>query len=309
MGSSSLYDIIILGSGPAGLTAAIYAGRAMLKTIVIGGTQRGGQLMLTSEVENYPGFPEGIQGPELMINMRKQAEKFGAEFVDDDASSVDFSSRPFKVYVGEEVYESRAVIIATGSSARWLGLDSEARLRGRGVSACAVCDGFFFRDKEVVVVGGGDSAIRDALFLTNIARKVYVIHRRDKLRAEKILQERAFKNSKIEFIWSSVVTEILGEEFVSGVKIKNLLTNQERVLKCDGVFIAIGHRPNTSLFEGVIELDERGYIKRYGETRTNIEGVFCAGDVADPKYKQAITAAASGCKAAIDATDFLEKIP
>ncbi len=309
MGSSSLYDIIILGSGPAGLTAAIYAGRAMLKTIVIGGTQRGGQLMLTSEVENYPGFPEGIQGPELMINMRKQAEKFGAEFVDDDASSVDFSSRPFKVYVGEEVYESRAVIIATGSSARWLGLDSEARLRGRGVSACAVCDGFFFRDKEVVVVGGGDSAIRDALFLTNIARKVYVIHRRDKLRAEKILQERAFKNSKIEFIWSSIVTEILGEEFVSGVKIKNLLTNQERVLKCDGVFIAIGHRPNTSLFEGVIELDERGYIKRYGETRTNIEGVFCAGDVADPKYKQAITAAASGCKAAIDATDFLEKIP
>lgn len=309
MGSSSLYDIIILGSGPAGLTAAIYAGRAMLKTIVIGGTQRGGQLMLTSEVENYPGFPEGIQGPELMINMRKQAEKFGAEFVDDDASSVDFSSRPFKVYVGEEVYESRAVIIATGSSARWLGLDSEARLRGRGVSACAVCDGFFFRDKEVVVVGGGDSAIRDALFLTNIARKVYVIHRRDKLRAEKILQERAFKNSKIEFIWSSIVTEILGEEFVSGVKIKNLLTNQERILKCDGVFIAIGHRPNTSLFEGVIELDERGYIKRYGETRTNIEGVFCAGDVADPKYKQAITAAASGCKAAIDATDFLEKIP
>ena len=309
MGSSSLYDIIILGSGPAGLTAAIYAGRAMLKTIVIGGTQRGGQLMLTSEVENYPGFPEGIQGPELMINMRKQAEKFGAEFVDDDASSVDFSSHPFKVYVGEEVYESRAVIIATGSSARWLGLDSEARLRGRGVSACAVCDGFFFRDKEVVVVGGGDSAIRDALFLTNIARKVYVIHRRDKLRAEKILQERAFKNSKIEFIWSSIVTEILGEEFVSGVKIKNLLTNQERVLKCDGVFIAIGHRPNTSLFEGVIELDERGYIKRYGETRTNIEGVFCAGDVADPKYKQAITAAASGCKAAIDATDFLEKIP
>ena len=304
-----MYDIIILGSGPAGLTAAIYAGRAMLKTIVIGGTQRGGQLMLTSEVENYPGFPEGIQGPELMINMRKQAEKFGAEFVDDDASSVDFSSRPFKVYVGEEVYESRAVIIATGSSARWLGLDSEARLRGRGVSACAVCDGFFFRDKEVVVVGGGDSAIRDALFLTNIARKVYVIHRRDKLRAEKILQERAFKNSKIEFIWSSIVTEILGEEFVSGVKIKNLLTNQERVLKCDGVFIAIGHRPNTSLFEGVIELDERGYIKRYGETRTNIEGVFCAGDVADPKYKQAITAAASGCKAAIDATDFLEKIP
>jgi len=309
MGSSSLYDIIILGSGPAGLTAAIYAGRAMLKTIVIGGTQRGGQLMLTSEVENYPGFPEGIQGPELMINMRKQAEKFGAEFVDDDASSVDFSSHPFKVYVGEEVYESRAVIIATGSSARWLGLDSEARLRGRGVSACAVCDGFFFRDKEVVVVGGGDSAIRDALFLTNIARKVYVIHRRDKLRAEKILQERAFKNSKIKFIWSSIVTEILGEEFVSGVKIKNLLTNQERVLKCDGVFIAIGHRPNTSLFEGVIELDERGYIKRYGETRTNIEGVFCAGDVADPKYKQAITAAASGCKAAIDATDFLEKIP
>ncbi|MCP8318251.1 MAG: thioredoxin-disulfide reductase [Candidatus Methylarchaceae archaeon HK01B] len=301
-------DLIIIGSGPAGLTAAIYAGRVNLKPLVIAGRQPGGQLMLTSKVENYPGFPDGVQGPELIDRIRRQAEHFGAEFLDDDVTSVIFSSHPFKVRVGNEVYKAKSVIIATGSSAKWLGLDSEQRLKGRGVSICSVCDGFFFKDKDVVVVGGGDSTMYEALDLTKFARKVEVIYWGDKLRASKVLQEKALKSEKIYFRYNSVIEEILGDDRVEGVLIRDVKTGERHKLECQGVFIAIGYKPNTEIFKGQIELDERGYIIRKNHTETNIRGVFVAGDVCDRRYRQAIIAAAMGSQAAVDAGKYLESL-
>ena len=300
-----MYDVVIIGSGPAGLTAAIYTSRAGLKTLVAAGMLWGGNLMLTTEVENFPGFENGILGPELMEQMRKQAERFGAELVLENATSLDLKSKPFKVTVGNTVHEAKAVIIATGASAKWLGLESETRLRGRGVSVCATCDAAFFRNRKVVVVGGGDTALEEAFVLSRVASEVKVIHRRDKLRATKFLQEKAFENPKISFVWNSTVKEILGKNMVEGIKLHNVVSGEESVLDCDGVFIAIGHKPNTEIFKDQIELDAAGYIIVKEQTRTNIEGVFAAGDVIDPRYRQAIAAAGSGCKAAIDAEKYL----
>jgi len=300
-----IHDVIVIGSGPAGLTAAVYCGRALLKTLVIAGAIPGGQLMLTTEVENFPGFEEPILGPDLIQRMRKQAERFGAEFLQDDATSVDFKSRPFKVKTAGETYESNAVIIATGASAKWLGLDSETRLRGKGVSSCATCDGFFFRGKDTVTVGGGDVAIEDTLFLTKFVNHATIVHRRNELRASKILQERAFKNPKISFVWDAIVEEVLGEQKVEGVRIRNVKTGKQEVLKCDGLFVAIGHQPNTAIFQGQIELDEKGYVVTREGTATSIEGVFAGGDVRDFHYRQAVTAAGDGCRAAMDAEDYL----
>ncbi len=266
--------------------------------------------MLTSDVENFPGFPKGILGPELMENMRKQAERFGPDVVFDDASDVDFTARPFRVKVGNTIHEGKTVIVATGAQAKWLGLPSETRLRGRGVSSCATCDGFFFREKQVVVVGGGDTALEEANFLANIARKVTIIHRRDKLRASQILQDRAMKNPKISFIWDTSIEDVLGDNKVTGVKVHNLHDQRESVVDTDGVFVAIGYEPNTSIFQGKLELDPKGYVITKNETETNIRGVFAAGDVRDYRYRQAVTAAADGCKAAIDADRFiLEEYP
>jgi len=306
--ASETYDVIIIGSGPAGLTAAIYTGRARLKTLVVAGSSWGGQLMLTSQVENYPGFPEGVLGPDLMNNMLKQAQQFGAEIIFEDAENVDFSKKPFKVVAGGVAYESLAVIIATGASPRQLGLEGEERLKGKGVSNCAVCDGAFFKDKTVVVVGGGDSAMEEALFLTRFARKVKVIHRRSQLRATKILQERAFGNPKIEFVWNSVVEEILGKEHVEGVRIKRVDTGEVSEIQCDGVFVSIGYKPNTDLFKGQVEMDEKGYIVAKDFTETSVEGVFVAGEAKDHRYRQAITAAGEGCQAALDAIKYVEEI-
>ena len=300
-----MYDVIVLGSGPAGLTAAIYTSRAGLKTLVVAGTMWGGQLMLTREVENFPGFENGVLGPDLMTTMRKQAERCGAELILEHATAADFKSEPFKVTAGTKVYESKTVIIATGASAKWLGLESETRLRGRGVSVCATCDAPFFRNKKVVVVGGGDTAMEEALFLSKVVAEVKVIHRRDKLRACKCLQDAAFSEPKISFVWNRVVTEVLGKDIVEGVKLRNVVSDEESVLSCDGVFLAIGYTPNTDIFKDQIELEETGYIAVQKETRTNIEGVFVAGDVADYRYRQAIAAAGSGCKAALDAEKYL----
>ena len=302
-----MYDVIIIGSGPAGLTAAIYTGRAKLETLVVAGVTSGGQLMLTGEVENFPGFPEPILGPELMDKMRKQAEHFGAKFLFQDATAVDFSSKPFKVKVGGQIFEAKTVIIATGSSAKWLGLESEARLRGRGVSSCAICDAPFFKEKKVVVIGGGDTAVDEALTLTKFAKEVTLIHRRSELRATKILQDRAFSNKKISFIWDSVVEEILGKNKVEGIRMKNVKTSEKSETTTDAVFVAIGHEPNTYIFKGQIELDSHGYIVAKDETKTSVEGVFVAGDVQDYRYRQAITAAGSGCKAALDAVKYIEE--
>jgi len=301
------YEIIIIGSGPAGLTAAIYAGRALVKTLVIAGRISGGQLMLTSGVENFPGFANGIQGPELMQEMRRQAERFSVEIVDDDVESVDFSRSPFHVIAGGNAYGSKAVIIATGSSAKWLGLPSEVKLRGRGVSSCATCDGYFFREKRVIVVGGGDTAVEEALFLTKYATEVYVVHRRDELRASKIMQKRALMNPKIKFVWNTVVDEILGDQKVEGVKLRNVQDGHVSILSSDGVFVAIGFQPNTKIFEKQIALDEKGYITTRNHTKTSAPGVFVAGDVHDHKYRQAVTAAGEGCKAAMDALAYLEQ--
>jgi len=287
------------------LTAAIYTGRADLKTLVVSGVMWGGQLMLTGEVENYPGFKDGVMGPALMDNMLKQAERFGAEIVFDDVSAADFSSRPFKISVRSQVYEGRSVIIATGASPRWLGLENEARLRGRGVSVCATCDAAFFRDKNVVVVGGGDTAMEEALALSKFARDIKIVHRRDELRASKALQERVRKDPKIRILWSSVVDDIRGKDKVEGVTLRNLDSNNKSELQCDGVFIAIGHEPNTPLFRAQIELDERGYIATRDGSKTSIEGVFAAGDVHDQRYRQAVTAAGDGCKAAIEVEKYL----
>jgi len=300
-----VYDTLILGSGPAGLTAAIYSSRAGLKTLVVAGTMWGGQLMLTREVENFPGFENGILGPKLMEEMRKQAERFGTELIFESATSADFKSKPFKVTAGNKVYEAKTVIIATGASAKWLGLESETRLRSRGVSVCATCDAPFFRNKKVVVVGGSDTAMEEAFVLSKVASEVKVIHRRDKLRASKYLQEKAFANPKITFVWNSTVTEILGKDRVEGVRLRRVDSGEETELSCDAVFLAIGYTPNTSIFKDQIELDPTGYVVAREETRTNIDGVFVAGDAADYRYRQAIAAAGSGCKAALDAEKYL----
>ena len=306
------YNVIIIGSGPAGLTAAIYNCRANLKVLVFEGNQPGGQLTITTEVENYPGFPEGILGPEMMDLFRKQAQRFGAETLFQDVTEVDFSSRPFKIVSYDTTYTSDAVIISTGASAKLLNLPSEKKFMGYGVSACATCDGFFFKNQEVLVVGGGDTAMEEANYLTRFVSKLTVIHRRNELRASKIMQERAQKNPKISFIWDSAVEEVLGKEenqkkIMTGVKIRNLTTNEVTELKADGLFLAIGHEPNTQIFRGKIDTDEKGYIiTKPGSTATNIPGVFAAGDVADSVYRQAVTAAGTGCMAAIDAERWLE---
>lgn len=301
------YNVVILGSGCAGATAAIYAARANLAPLVFEGHEPGGQLSLTTTVENYPGFIEGIQGPELVELMKKQAERFGAEFRMEIARKADLSRRPFTIETDKSSYEAKTLIIASGASARLLGLESEKKLIGKGVSTCATCDGYFFRGKEIVVVGGGDSAVEEALFLTKFASKVTVIHRRDQLRASKIMQERARKNEKVSFIWDTVVTDIVdpAKDRVEAVKLKNVKTGTERTMKTEGVFLAIGHVPNTQIFEGQLEMD-KGYVVTNNGTSTNVPGVFAAGDVQDVVYKQAVTAAGSGCMAAIDAEKFLE---
>ncbi len=300
-----MYDVIVVGSGPAGLTASIYTSRAGLKTLVVAGATWGGQLMLTREVENFPGFENGILGPDLMTAMRNQAKRCGAEILFEDAISADLLSDPFKITAGNTIYEAKTIIIATGASAKWLGLESEKRLRGRGVSVCATCDAPFFRNKKVVVIGGGDTAIEEALFLAKIVSEVTIIHRRNKLRACKCLQDSAFSEPRISFIWDTTVTEILGEGRVEAIKLRNVNSGVETVYPCDAAFIAIGYTPNTSIFKDQIELAKTGYILVREDTRTNIDGVFVAGDVADYRYRQAIAAAGSGCKAALDAEKYL----
>ena len=304
-------EVLIIGSGPAGLTAALYAARAKLDPLLIEGLESGGQLMLTTDVENYPGFQEGIMGPELMAAMRGQAERFGTEFVQGDVTSVDLTGPPFTVVTSEVTYETRALIIATGASARLLGLTSERALMGHGVSTCATCDGYFFREKPIVVVGGGDTAMEEAIFLTKFASHVTVVHRRGSLRASQIMQEKAFANPKISFEWDSVLEEVTDTDkgVVTGVVLRNVKTDAKKSLDVEGVFIAIGHTPNTALFEGQLARDDNGYIVPHGGARTSVAGVFAAGDVQDHTYRQAVTAAGSGCMAAIDAERYLEGLP
>jgi thioredoxin reductase (NADPH) len=299
-------NVLIIGSGPAGLTAAIYAARANLKPIVLAGAVPGGQLMITSDVENYPGFPDGILGPELMAKFREQAERFGTRIVDVDVDRVDFGERPFRVWARGIEYRAEAVIVATGASALWLGLESETRLRGRGVSACATCDGFFFRDKEIAVVGGGDTALEEATYLTRFATKVHLLHRRDAFRASKIMVDRAVDNAKIEIHTNTAVEEVLGDAKVSGLRLRDTTTDEVRDVDMEGLFIAIGYRPNTEVFRDWLEVDEKGYLVVRDETGSKVEGVFIAGDVHDHRYRQAVTAAGDGCKAAIDAERWLE---
>ena len=301
--------VIIIGSGPAGLTAAIYAARADLNPLLFEGSQAGGQLMLTTEVENYPGFPDGILGPDLMDQMRKQAARFETRIETADVSKVDFSSRPFKVWVGADEHLAESVIVSTGASARWLDVPGEERLRGRGVSACATCDGFFFRNREIAVVGGGDSAMEEAMFLTKFASKVTIIHRRDEFRASAIMAKRALEHPKIEVMWNSVVEAMLGDDEVTGLTIRNVKTDEVADFPTEGVFVAIGHTPNTEIFRGQLDMDEVGYLSLRGDgsTATSVDGVFAAGDVADSTYRQAVTAAGTGCQAAIDAERWLDQ--
>ncbi|MDK1018855.1 MAG: thioredoxin-disulfide reductase [Actinomycetota bacterium] len=298
--------VLIIGSGPAGLTAAIYAARGGLNPFMVEGMERGGQLMITTDVENYPGFPDGIMGPDLMEQMRKQAERFGTRIISSDVTDVDFSVKPFKVFVGRDVYTAESIIISTGASARWLGVEGEERLRGFGVSACATCDGFFFKEKDLVMVGGGDSAMEEALFLTKFASKVTIVHRRDAFRASTIMANRVLKHPKIDVIWNTVIEEILGDRLVSGVRMRNVMTDEVTDRSTDGVFVAIGHTPNTRVFEGQLDLDDAGYIlTEPGASLTSVEGVFAAGDVTDKIYRQAVTAAGMGCQAALDAERWL----
>ena len=299
------YDIIIIGAGPAGYTAAIYASRASLKVLMISGTTPGGQLLLTSEVENFPGFKDGIMGPELMEEMKQQAKRFGTEIIQEFATKVELGGQPKKVWIGKDEYQAKTLIIATGASANWLGLDNEKRLWGKGISACATCDGFFFKDVDVVVVGGGDSAMEEALTLAKFASKVTIVHRRKEFRASKIMQQRVLKHKKINVIWDATVVDVLGKEKVEGVKIKDVNTNKTSSIKAQGMFVAIGHTPATSLFKGSLELDEKGYLKTNDGVKTAISGVFAAGDVADPHYRQAITAAGDGCRAALEAERYI----
>jgi thioredoxin reductase (NADPH) len=298
--------LVIVGSGPAGLTAAIYAARANLEPVVLAGSAPGGQLMLTSDVENYPGFPDGVQGPDLMAAMRAQAERFGSVLVDVDIDRVDLSGRPFRIWARGIEYRAQAVIVATGASALWLGLDSETRLRGRGVSACATCDGFFFRDREIAVVGGGDTAFEEATYLTRFATKVHLLHRRDTFRASKIMVDRALEHPKIEIHPNVAVEEVLGESKVDGLRLRDTKSGEESEIPIEGVFIAIGYRPNTEAFRDWLDVDEKGYLVVHDETGSKVEGVFIAGDVHDHRYRQAVTAAGDGCKAAIDAERWLE---
>jgi len=309
----AVHDVLIIGSGPAGLTAAIYTARASLSPLVIEGEpsstsdQPGGQLMLTTEVENFPGFPEGIMGPELMTRFREQAGRFGATFLTEKVTRVDFSQRPFRVWVREQEFLARCIIVSTGAQSLMLGLEAEQRLIGHGLSTCATCDGFFFRGQEIAVVGGGDSAIEEATFLTKFASKVTIVHRRESLRASKIMQERAFVNPKVEFLWNHTVVDLLGENSLAGAVVEHVSTGVRQTLDVTGVFVAIGHRPNTGLFEGILDMEDTGYlITRPGSTATNVDGVFACGDVQDHTYRQAITAAGSGCMAAIDAERWLE---
>jgi thioredoxin reductase (NADPH) len=299
-------EVIIIGGGPAAFTAALYSARANLNPLVIEGFAWGGQLMITSDVENYPGYPDGVLGPEMMQDLRRQAERFGTEFLTDDVTKVDFSERPFRVWVGDSEYQAETIIIATGANARQLGLESEKRLQGRGVSYCAVCDAAFFKDREIVVVGGGDSAMEEATFLAKFGTKVTVVHRRDVFRASPIMVDRAKASDKIEFVLDSAVEEVLGEDAVTGVVVRNLKNEERTEILADGFFVAIGHDPNTALFRGQIDMDEAGYIMTKGKTtETNVPGVFAAGDVQDHVYRQAVTAAGSGCMAALDAERFL----
>jgi thioredoxin reductase (NADPH) len=303
---AQVYGVIIIGSGPAGYTSAIYAARSNLSVLMFQGYQLGGQLMQTSEVENYPGFEEGILGPEMMDKFEQQARRFGAELMPEDVTSIDFSKRPFTVWTDSGTYQSEAIIIATGASAKWLGLPSEKRLQGRGVTACATCDGFFFKNKDVVVIGGGDTAMEEALFLTRYVNHVTLTHRRDTFRASKIMQERVRKNPKIDVLMESEVIDVLGDNAVTGVRIRNTRTGEEMSLEVQGVFLAIGHQPNTDLFKGIITMDKVGYLVPVEHTMTNIPGVFAAGDVTDHRYRQAVTAAGDGCRAAIDLERWLE---
>jgi thioredoxin reductase (NADPH) len=306
MTENGVRELIIIGGGPAGYTAALYAARANLDPLVIEGFQWGGQLMITSDVENYPGYPEGVLGPEMMKDFRRQAARFGGEFISDDVSRVDFSERPFRVYVGDDEYRAEAVIVATGANARVLGLTSERNLQGRGVSYCAVCDAAFFREKEIVVVGGGDSAMEEAMFLTKFGDKVTVVHRRDEFRASQIMEDRARANEKIEWITNAVVDEVIGDDAVTAVRIRDVNTGEITELPADGLFVAIGHDPNTKLFVDGLDLDEAGYIiTKPGSTETSVEGVFAGGDVVDHTYRQAVTAAGMGCMAALDAERWL----
>lgn len=307
MSEQKVENVIIIGSGPAGYTSAIYTSRALLEPLVFEGEEAGGQLMITSEVENYPGFPEGVTGPDLMENLKKQAERFNARFVRRNVTKVDFSSRPFKVWDRDQLHLAKSIIVATGASAKYLGLPSEKAFYNKGVSACATCDGAFFRNMEVAVVGGGDTAMEEATFLTRFAKKVYILHRRDSFRASKIMSEKAINHPKIEVVWNTVVEEILGDQFVTSLRVKNIVTNEISELPVQGLFLAIGHKPNTDLFNGVLDLDENGYIITQPKSSyTSIEGVFASGDVQDHVYRQAITAAGSGCMAAIDAERWLE---
>lgn len=302
----AVYDVLIIGSGPAGYTAAIYAARANLRTLVLQGEQVGGQLMITSDVENYPGFEDAVIGPALMDKFEKQARRFGAEMIPQDVTKIDFTQRPFTVWTYKKQYQGHSVIVATGASAKWLGLPAEQRLQGRGVSGCATCDGFFFREKEIAVVGGGDTAMEEALFLTRYASKVHLLHRRDSFRASKIMIHRAETNPKIVIHYNTAVDDILGENAVEGLVLRDTVTGATEQLPVQGFFVAIGHQPNTELFKGVLDMDAVGYLKPVEHTMTNVPGVFLAGDVADSRYRQAVTAAGEGCRAAIDAERWLE---